>query len=251
MNIDHISHSQINMWQRCPMQWEFRYVMGLKEPPSAALFEGGCYHKTLEFYFNQKIKTGRDLPLDDCLDLFATVWDDRLQMDERIDWGDKKPHLVKDEGIRLIGAYRTEVSSKITPVMVEKHFDAKVAGVKFVLIMDLLDDKGIAIDHKTASRSYTQDRIDRDLQASATAFALERPIEFHNHVAVKALNPHIQILKTYRALEDIEWWILMTAKIIAQMKSGIAPPRPTDWWCGPKWCGYFERCRGKLMRRKA
>lgn len=249
MDINHVSHSQINMWQRCPKQWEFRYVRGLKEPPSAALFEGSCYHRTLEFYFNQKMKTGRDLPLDDCLDLFATVWDDKLQLDENIDWGGKKPSVIKDEGVGLVGAYRSEVSYKVVPVMVEHYFTTQVAGVEFVLIMDLLDENDVAIDHKTSSRIYTQDKVDRDLQASATAFALGRPIEFHNHVAVKGKFPHIQIIKTYRALEDIDWWKLMTAKIILQMKSGIAPPRPTDWWCAPRWCGYYDRCRGNLMRR--
>jgi len=26
MELDHISHTQISMWNRCPRQWQYRYI---------------------------------------------------------------------------------------------------------------------------------------------------------------------------------------------------------------------------------
>lgn len=250
MNLDHISHSQISMWQRCPKQWEYRYVKGLKLPPSGALLEGGVYHETLEFNFRQKINTKRDLPLNDCMELFADLWDKRLQGEPEVEWEGVRPAHLKDEGVSLIGEYRRTVSPHVMPLRVEDTIHTELAGTPFVLRFDLEDIDNVIIDHKTSSRSYTQEDVDKDIQASATAFGLGKPIEYHNHIAVKRATPIIQVVKTYRSLEDIEWWVLMAAKIVMQMKSGLAPPRPTGWHCSLKWCGYYETCRGGLMRRK-
>lgn len=243
MILDHVSHSQISMWHRCPRQWEFRYVKGLKIPPSGALVEGGCYHKALEENFRQKIVTMEDLPLDDCLDIFSDEWEDRLLQEEIIDWGNRTPGFHKDEGISLVTEYIATTSFMVQPVKVEEISVSEVAGVKFVCVPDMEDVRRIIIDHKTSARAYSQDDVDKDLQASAEAFALGRPIVFHNHVAVKTKIPKIQIVKSYRTHTDIDWWVEMAAQVVTQMKVGIAPPNPTGWWCSPKFCGFYELCR--------
>lgn len=241
--LDHISHSQIRMWLQCPAQWDYGYVQGIKSPPSGDLIEGSCYHKALEANFTQKIITHHDLPLDDCLDVFSSSWQVALTREEAIIWGGKTPGFVKDQGMILVAEYMATTSHLVQPVRVETPINTEIAGVRFVCIPDLVDINKIVIDHKTSSKIYIQADIDRDLQASAEAFALDRPIIFRNHVAVKTKMPHIQIIQTYRTRSDIEWWINLVTKVIAQMRTGIAPPRPTDWWCSPRFCGYYEMCR--------
>jgi hypothetical protein len=105
------------------------------------------------------------------------------------------------------------------------------------------------IDHKTSSKKYTQDDVDKDIQASAEAFVLDKAIVFQNHVAIKPINK-IQIVKSYRLKEDIDWWLAMTKGIIKQMNSGIAPPRAMkgDYLCSSKYCPYWDKCRVGLAR---
>jgi len=236
------------MFLRCSKQWFYRYVEGLKVPPSGALIEGRAYHETLEENFKQKITSKEDLPVDDCLDIFSTAWDSILLEEETIEWEGKKPGSLKDQGTGLVGEYISSTSSIVQPVRVEETAISEVAGVKFVLRFDLEDENKALIDHKTSARRYNQEDVDKDLQASATAFALNRPIIYYNHVAVKKKSPVIQIVRTHRLRSDIDWWAEMAASVVTQMKSGIAPPRPTGWWCSPRFCGFYDLCRGDLAR---
>lgn len=249
--LDHISHSQIEMWHRCPRQWEYRYVHGLKIPPSGALVEGGCYHKALEVNFRQKVNTYQDLPVDDCLDAFSTEWEARLAEEELVVWERLGPGEVKDEGYGLVREYMLSISPEVQPTKVEERHVSEIGDVKLFLVCDLEDEDKKVIDHKTSSKAYTQDDVDRSLQAGATAFALKRAILYYNHVAIKSKVPRIQIIRTYRTIVDIEWWEKMALQVLAQMQSGIAPPRPTGWWCNSRFCGYWEMCRGELARSYA
>lgn len=248
MRADHVSQSQLDMWQRCPRQWEYRYISGLKMRPSGALIEGSCYHKSLEVNFTQKKETLTDLPVDDCLDAFSAEWDKTLANSEDVDWREMKPEAVKNEGHSLVRAYMMGMAPTVQPIEAEEWYVSKVAGVVFVMRIDLINDVGTVIDHKTSSKQYNKADVDRDMQASAAAFSLGRPVIFENHVAVKTITPRIQLIKTVRTREDIAWWLNCSSAIVQQMKSGIAPPRPTGWWCSSDWCGYYQICRGGLVR---
>lgn len=254
MILDHVSHSQISMWQRCPRQWEFRYVKGLKMPPSGALIEGGCYHKALEVNFKQKITTLEDMPVDECLDVFSDEWKNRLSGEESVDWGGRHPDFYRSEGEGLLTEYMASTSFAVQPVTVENTIISEITGVNFVCRLDVVDMRKIVIDHKTSARAYSQNDVDCDIQASAEAFSLNRPIVFHNHVAIKSRVPRIQIVKSFRTRDDIEWWYNMATAVIRQMKTGIAPPRPIDafgkagYWCSERYCGFYGMCRVGLAR---
>lgn len=249
MILDHVSHSQLSMWDRCARQWEYRYVKGLKIAPSGALVLGGSYHKALEVNFRQKIRTLEDLPIDVCLDAFSDDWEKRLVEEVGIEWGSDRPGKVKDLGVGLVAEYMNTTSFAVQPIRVEETFVKTIAGVRFVLRMDLQDINKIVVDHKTSARAYNQGDVDKDPQASATAFALGRPIVYYNHIALKTKVPRIQIIRTYRLAEDIEWWLEKATLNIAQMRTGIAPPRTDGWHCSPSYCGFWELCRGELTRK--
>jgi len=244
----------MNMWLRCPRQWEYRYVKGLKMPPSGALIEGGCYHKALEVNFRQKITSFEDMLVDECLDAYSDEWEARLKAEELIDWQGKPLSFYKNEGVVLVTEYMASISQFVQPVRVEAAGISEIAGVVFVCIPDLVDRNTIVIDHKTSARDYQQKDVDNDIQLSAQAFLLGRQIVAHFHVAVKGSRPHIQISRTFRTHKDIEWWYEMAVGIIAQMKTGFAPPRSVDafgkrgYWCSEKWCGFYGICQKGLTR---
>ena len=254
MILDHVSHSQISMWLRCPRQWEFRYVKGLKLPPSGALIEGGCYHTALEMNFRQKVDSRKDMPIDDCLDIYSDEWERRVISEEYIDWGKRSAGKLKDEGASLVSEYMASTSYYVQPTIVEETIVTEIADVTFVCIPDIVDDRKVVIDHKTSARKFSQIDVDMDIQASAEAFALNRPIMFQNHVAVKTKIPKIQVVKSYRSRTDIEWWEEMAIQVLTQMKTGIAPPRSVDafgkagFWCSRAYCGFYDLCRGGTAR---
>lgn len=216
--------------------------------PSGALIEGGCYHKALEVNFRQKIATFEDMPVDECLDVFSDEWEMRLSGEEAIDWENRSPGFHKDEGVSLVKEYMLSTSFAVQPAKVEETLVSEIAGVTFLCVPDMEDVRKIVIDHKTSARAYSQGDVDKDLQAGAEAFALGRPIVFHNHVAVKTKVPHIQVVKSYRTHTDVEWWVEMATLVVAQMRTGIAPPNPNGWHCSPRFCGFWGLCRSGLAR---
>lgn len=248
--LNHVSHSQLNLWNKCPRQWEYAYVRGLHRPSSAPLLIGSAYHETLEENFRKKMILGHDLDFDICYDFFSTVWDVNLRKAWLVNWGKTNAGAAKDVGLSLVATYLEDVAPLVVPKQVEQTLNSNVGGVNFVLRLDLIDSNNVIVDHKTASslRFYSQDDVDKDMQASATAFALNKPIVFHFHVAVKSKVPYIHVAKTYRTQADIDWWYNKAVAIIEHMKSGYAPPREDGWWCSPDYCGFHDICRKDLAR---
>ncbi len=251
-HIDHISHSQMSQYQRCARQWEYRYVYGLKIPPGVNLITGAVYHSTLDKNFKFKIQSGIDPEPDIYEEVFDDVWRTKLKQEKEegvgIDWEEQKPGIVKDNTFSLVNAYMTEQAPQVEPEDVEIPLESMVDGTKILFRIDLIDVHGAVIDHKTAAKSHTQDDLDKDPQGSAYSFALKRPILYLNHVALKLVKPRIQVLSTYRNDMDMVWWYNMSRGILNQMRSGVAPPNPVGWHCSPKYCGFWDKCRGDLAK---
>lgn len=248
VKLDHISHSQLDLWQGCPKQWEYIYVYNMQRGSSAALILGDCYHGTLEQNFKAKLTLGHDLDLDILLDYFSTRWNKAVFGAWDLDFGKSTRGEQKDLGIALVTKYMEEVAPSIIPAQVELTLNSVVNGVNFTLRCDLITDNNIVIDHKTSAKHYTQGQVDADSQASATAFALRRPIVFQNHVAVKTKTPDIQIMRTYRTSADINWWYRKASAIVAHMQSGYAPPNEDYMYCSPRNCKFYDICKKDLAR---
>ena len=76
MDKKHLSFTQINMFLRCARQYEFRYIKGLRRPPSGALILGKSWHKAVELNYSQKIQTEKDLPIEDVQDCFSDAFEE-------------------------------------------------------------------------------------------------------------------------------------------------------------------------------
>jgi len=246
--LDHISHSQVNLWKRCPRQWEAKYILGVREKPNENLIIGSCYHSALEENFRFKLETNEDLDMDIIYDVFSTAWANYKERNDGIRWVKLDEGKAKDLCYSLVECYMDSIAPLIYPLEIEQRYDSSVAGVNFVLILDLIDQNGAVIDHKTSARAYLESDVHKDPQASATAFVLGRPIVFYNHVAVKSKTPYIQKVKTIRSEADINWWVNQTTAIVEHMKSGYAPPNDGGWWCSPAYCPIYEDCTRDLAR---
>ena len=249
---NYLSISQINMFLRCPMQYQFRYIDGIKIPPAGVMIQGSAYHKAVAADFINVRDTHNLLPLADVADIFSTYFDEQVHQKksvdegetwefEAIDWEDRDPGEVKDEGIVLAILYHDTVAPTITPIEVENRLDATVESVNFVLIADVVTENTI-IDHKLKKRRFSEDDLKRDLQATAYTYFYQKPFEFHQ--ALKLKTPVIDIAKTERSKMDWKFFEMLVPKVWAAIKSGIFYPSPTGWHCSQDFCGYYTLCKG-------
>jgi len=249
-----VSNSSVGLWLKCPKAWEFRYVKGLKIPPSGALVQGSSYHGALKENFSFKLKNGKDMSISDVLDAYDTSWNERLKGDDlgkdeseeaggsEVDWGGRPPDMLKDEGAKLVKVYHKQYAPAIMPLGVELYREKPlIEGVKFIGYLDLeLEDK--IIDHKLKGKMISQIEADKDTQPLSYCFLSDK-MDFDYHVAIKKKVPEIQILTVKRkTAEDIEWWKNMVIDIVNNIKTGIFPPNPTSWLCSERWCGYWPKC---------
>lgn len=251
--MDHLSVTQLNMFLRCPKQYEFRYIEGIKIPPSGAMIEGSAYHSTVAGDLNSKLASGKLLQDSEIADIFSDSFEYHIRKGllledeedyqfEEIDWEERTPGEVKDEGVALAKLYHQKVAGTLNPVEVEQKQFMTVAGIPFVLIADVVESERI-IDHKVAKRRQYEDALRTNLQATAYSMFYNRDLEFH--YAMKNKTPEIYLSSTHRDESDWTFFMALVEKVVEVINSGIFFPNPTGWWCGEKWCGYWPLCYGK------
>ena len=74
LKIDHLSASQINLYQQCALKYRFQYVDGLPRPfrPSGLAF-GSVIHSALDWFHKEKIRGG-EVSLGTLLKMFEADW---------------------------------------------------------------------------------------------------------------------------------------------------------------------------------
>ena len=120
---EHFSFSQLSMYLRCSMQYYFRYVLGLKEPPKLDLARGRAGHTALEGNARHKIATQADQSVEELLDHFTTSFDSEVAEIDKADFdADDNPGKEKDNTVETLRLWRLRDAPKITPHAVELEF---------------------------------------------------------------------------------------------------------------------------------
>jgi putative RecB family exonuclease len=242
---NHISVSQIKMFLRCPLQYKFRYIDGLKISPTSSLTLGKSIHSALESNYSQKITSKQDLPGEKILDLFSDRWEKEAV--ETLFSEDEKAGMVKDDGVKMVRAYHDQISPTIQPRLVEHEFNLSFENVDYTLkgIIDLVDVEGRIIDHKTAKRSMAPDDVAADIQLTCYALAYrslfgapEKELRFD--VMVRTKVPKLQQIPTTRTQEDIQRFLKIVGFVSKAIQSGIFYPCGNRQVCS--WCGYYGLC---------
>jgi len=156
--IGHLSQSSINMFLRCPAQFMFRYIQGLKVPPSANLSLGKAVDGSLNFNYKWKMGNNTDKPLDEVLDFYSTEFDGLKEETEF--QKDEDPAEIKDSGVRVIEEYQNSTAPTIQPIACQKEVGFQLSSVPIPTVgyIDLIDDRNTVIDNKVKSKSPTRDK---------------------------------------------------------------------------------------------
>jgi len=262
----YLSVSQVNTYRRCPRQYYFRYIKDLIRAPSVSLVEGNAVHKGLAVGHEASVKSGT-APLDMMLDAYNDYWK-RSKGD--IDWQGEKE---ADENlvVRRDHTFLKEYNQKHMPnlvtrvddvgAFVERRFWVTV-GEKNVPLLGFIDlvaknntkffdnkspdgsGEEEVIDHKTANKSKTQADVDGDLQLSVYS-----RVTGLTHVRfqcfVKTKTPKINAVASRRTIDSWRWAEFVISEVAQCISSGAFPPGNDGWHCTPKFCGYWDMCRGK------
>lgn len=249
--IDHLSPTQAGMYLKCAKQYEYRYVKGLKIPPSGAMILGSAYHEGLAWRFRYVIENDEQPTPSFAIDTFDMAFErikkehlivddeEALPFDE-IQW-EQDPGQLKDIGVRLLERYEEELAPRIVPITVEQKEIMLIGDVPIHLITDLTTETK-TIDHKVKGRRFSEDDLRQSLQGKIYPMATGKPLDFH--VALKTKVPAIVVQEAPWNEAEERFCVKQITAIWQAIHAGIFPPNDQGWHCNEKWCGYWKLCKG-------
>jgi len=253
--ITSIHQSMINSWELCPERFRRRYIDGEIIPPGIAARIGTGLHKGAEVNHIQKIKTGKDEPLEVIQDAARDGYTKALENGVffcREELGSAKKQMAGglDHVVTMAKLYRESLAPQVQPVLAEKTIEHQVDGlpVPFVGTVDVFTSDGWLPDIKTAAKKWSQGKADTSPQPTIYRELIRHetgryPDKMSFEVFTKTKTPVHQSVITTRQSEDFQV-LIYRAKIMLQMiEQGIFPPAPADsWTCSQKWCGFYFTC---------
>jgi len=180
-----VSYSQLSMYERCPKQYKYSYVLGLPRPSNPALSFGISIHAALNYFYKKLIdaKSGlegfNEIPtLEDLLNLYESSW-----VSSGYD-GKKHEKMRYKFGKDMLKRYYNETfSAEELPLALEVPFKLKIDNSTVngkIDRIDLVEDKdGIKtvnlIDYKTGKAKEEKD-VKKNMQLAIYALAAEETL---------------------------------------------------------------------------
>lgn len=244
--------SSIDMFQRCGLQWKFRYVDGIKMKPAAALTVGSSVDAAVTHNLEQKINSHLDLPEREVVDAFETTWN---KLKDETDFSASNEGTEKDIGVQLTRLHHKSAAPLINPKHVQWNFNIETGrGYRVGGTADIIGKDGIVEDTKTSKNAYDPDSVQNKFQPAMYSWAAGKEgvgnaDGFRYRVLIKPTKTMGVRLQTIESpvLKSAQDWMFNTIdKVHAAIKSGnFIPAQPDSWVCTKKWCGYWDICRGK------
>lgn len=260
-NKEYFSHSQFSMYRRCPRQFEYRYILGIRQPPGIAMTQGSVIHEGAEKTHRHTIEHGTPLSLAAAESVVSDTFD---RMKGNIeDWGDTKPDRVKEMTLHHFRVYHAQSVPLVRPKAVEEPFAVKVGTVPMVGFIDLIDEvmldretdvlsKGegplvteVVADLKFTGRKWQESKLRHDTQLTLYAHVKGIPrVRIDFLLDQKSGTRYVQE-RSLRTPQDAKNFTEDLEECVDLIKKGVFPRcDPTTWACTPRFCGYYERCRG-------
>jgi hypothetical protein len=243
----HLSISQIGQYERCPRQWYFRNVLGLKTPPGVAQVIGVGTHGGIDVDVRQKMEWGVALEAGEVKDAASDAtnqeWAKRQPV---LQEGDPDQGQAVDMAVSLASAYHDKIVPLVEPIGVEVAFLIELPQLThdFVGVMDL-DTPTMIRDTKTAGKRPQANAATRSMQM--TAYHLHSTLAGHPGKGValdfilKGPRPSVVTLTATPTADDHAAFVKRVELTSAAIDTGIYPPTdPSNWACSAKWCGYYR-----------
>ena len=254
--IDHLSYSSISTFLTCGKAWKYRYVDKVQADPSLNLIVGSSVHDTVEEII--KCKTlGIETP--DIVEFAIQAFSKRVESEETINNTPEAENALSDV-LRLVSAptilsgidlFRAKVDDEGPMIERKVRLEVPEVDVPIIGYIDIILDDGTPADFKTASRSWTVDRAQTEMQPVFYLSAMGQmgiPVNWHfkHLVMVKNKTPKFQMFDTERNPAEIGKLLLEIQEVWKAIKAEqFLPPAPGSWKCSPKWCEHWSICHGE------
>lgn len=237
------SPSSIEMYLKCPKQWEFRYVRGYKMPPSIAMHEGSSHHTALDHNNQHKIKKGKDRSSRKLVEVFSDDLKSRTKNLDRDSWEGETYNSVQKRGVELIKTYLAEHASTIKPIAAEDHFKSEtiVKGVRVGGFIDL-ETKTTVYDYKVVGKHRSERDARQSMQLGIYAAAKKK-----RKVGFITFNKKTLTIQKTKVTPLPAMTVAAIIKSIQEsIRKGAFPmTSPANFLCNKLYCGYWHLCRGK------
>jgi len=193
---------------------------------------------------------------------WAEHWARQLEENgANISWDGDSPEDLNNTGIRMLTnpdvlATINAIEPLLDPApVVEKKISLQVPGVPIPIIgyIDVIEADGIPADFKTSSRSWGSQKAQEEMQPCFYLAALnqmghksEWPLDFRHYVFVKTKVPKVEIWRTQRRSGELFWLFGAIRDVWQAIEARAFPPNPGTWLCSPKYCEFWDLCRGKM-----
>jgi hypothetical protein len=242
--------SALEMYLKCGMSYEFRFILGIICPPTAALTVGSSVDHAVTANLIEKVSTAKDMPLEQVLDAYSGAFDLRATETE---WDeDEDPGKQKDMGAQLVRLHHEKLAPTIAPATVQEEFVIETdAGYDLGGTIDLTEHDDTIADTKTSKTKYADDAASRELQPALYDFAFEalkkrKAKQWRYDVLVKPTKtkpPEAQQICAQITADDRAWLFRTVDQVHRGIQAGIALPAAKGaWWCSKGWCGYSRVC---------
>lgn len=283
----HLSASQIAMFERCSLQYYYRYILNWSERPSLNLANGKAGHTAVEFALNTKKDTERLPPLDAVLDSYNDAFKEELTKFSPPDFlPEDDPNAIQAGTNATLTKYHREEAPLVTPVLIEQAFTLQIPPAEedgfevppLVGRMDLVSDKLLLPDkpehhvtEPTTVRALTDNKFARRLKSTMDA-NLSDQLTIYDMVLANAGLPtdrlgfdlfippnksgEPKVQTVWRAPEwmtpevrEARYQRLMYKIRVIEKQIQRQEFKPTDNAITCSWCGYNTVCQDSKVDR--
>lgn len=249
MKRDYYSHSSIQTYLTCPLQFKYRYFDKIPSKTSVEAFVGSIVHKCLEIFYRVHQEKKIYLSLRKLLEYYKKIWKRK--------WNKDDIFIIRDDtsvtdyffiGANCIAYYyrvHFQKNHKIEKtISVEEEVNVKLGSTKFRGFIDRLVQKhnGVIEIHDYKTGRYIPSKKERELDTQLALYQLAISNKYPNKT-IKLIwyylqkKKKIEIEKTPEELNLLRKKIL---KIVKKIESQTEFKPKKSYLC--PWCSYKKIC---------
>lgn len=215
---------------------------------------GSAFHNTAEDYL---VNGGSPLGI------WEKHWNAAIN-DDRIFWGLDNPDDYKELGEKIFSSYDILRQLDAISIMydnegpiVERKVEITIPNVPVPIIgyIDLIMKDGVPGDFKTSKRKWNYERAKAEMQPLFYLVAMQQlgilsvadEWKFRHIVVVKNKTPYMEIIEHTRKPQEIDFLYSYVQNVWDGIACGAFPENPNSWLCNPKFCDFWQICRGRYV----
>lgn len=270
--IRNLSVSRIEKAMLCPKHYKLKVLDKIPEPASWVAHGGIVVHEIVEDALKTFARTGLYPSWQDMDDRFDIVWNnEQLKTegkDSYIGWKEDplEPYeKVKAECRPLVRLAREEALPHYRPMIldgrpvvehrIDLELESKIGSFPVIGYIDLLDEAGFLADWKTTSLNKEGKVSDRKMKGwfqsgmySIWAWPIvgEEELPCRKVFLVKGKEPKVVVSRFTVGPRHRQFVADVASEVWQMTVQGGFPANTNTWMCSPKYCAFYEVCRGEL-----